>query len=575
MSRLIKLLCLLLCLFILAGCGIPEATQESTAATEVTEATEESTEPIQTEPPLVNEILTLAELGTTDFRIVYAYGASEEIQDAAAYLQREIQRLTGVELLVTEDMAYNAKLESYEILIGSTDREEDDYTYADLAYTGDYRICVQGRKFTIAANMTDGLIAAVMDLCDVLSEYAQDGALVIPEDFCLEGQQLDNVASRLPSFSGGSFLATCDAGNGTVLVVYRAKSEDCDAYLQKLESFGYTLHTSNEIDGNRYFTYHGNDTTVTVMDNPALGTVRITVDPAVYTLATEPESFEAVVTPSVTMLGLENYYVSGSLNQNGLSLIYQLSDGSFIVVDGGHNNSTAARQIYVKMAELAPDPQNIVIAAWIITHSHNDHAGAFMLFSQSYGAAMKLEKLLVNFPSDVQCRAGGTGTTYKTGVMNCSAFYQGVEIIKVHPGQIFYIRDAVIQILYTMDLYEPATLTDFNDSSIVCTVSLGGQKLMQTGDCGVVASGVLTSIYEDALKCDILQVSHHGYAGGTEGLYRMVDPVYVLWPSGSDTFSKYKDAANNYWLLNESNMRRLWVAEDDIHTLTLPIQDET
>lgn len=572
MSRQIKLLCLLLCLVMLASCGIPGATQESTP---VTEATEESTEPIQTEPALIHEILTLAGSGTTDFRIVYAYGASEEIQDAAAYLQREIQRLTGVELPVTEDMAYNPKLESWEILIGSTDREEDDYTYADLAYTGDYRICVQGRKFTVAANMTDSLIAAVMELCEVLSEYTQDGTLVIPADFCLEGQGSESIAAQVPAFCGGSFLATCDGGNDTVLVIYRANSEACDAYLQKLEDFGYTFHTSSEIDGNRYFTYLGSDTTVTVMDNPELGTVRIAVDPVVCALATEAESYEAVVTPSVTMLGLENYYVSGALNQNGLSLLYQLSDGSFIVVDGGHNDTTAARQIYVKMAELAPDPTNIVIAAWIITHSHNDHAGAFMRFAQSYGPAIKLEKLLVNFTTATQCRAGGTGTTYINGVMDCSTFYPDLDIIKVHPGQIFYLRDAEIRVLYTMDLFEPATLTDFNDSSVVCTVSLGGQKLMQTGDCGVVASGLLVNLYDEALKCDILQVSHHGYTGGTEELYRAVDPAYVLWPSGSDTFNRYKDATNNRWLLNESNMRKLWVARAEIHTLMLPVTDET
>lgn len=575
MSRLIKLLCLFLCFLMLAGCGSPALPQETTGLTETVQPTEEVTQPIQTEPVLVNEILTLAAPEHTDFRIVYAYGAAEEIQDAAKYLQREIQRLTGVELTVTEDMAYNPKEEAWEILIGSTDRGEDDLTYSELAYTGDYLICVKGRKFTIAANLTESLTAAVLELCEVLSEYTQDGKLVIPADFRMEGTGADNAAAMLPAFTGGSLLATCDGGNGTVLVIYRADSEDCEQYLQKLESFPYTLNANSEIDGNRYYTYIGNDTTITVMDNPGLGTVRIAVDPEVNTFAAEAEPFEPVVTPSVTMLGLENYTVSGALNQNGLSLMYQLSDGSFIVVDGGHNTSTAARQIYAKMAELAPDPTNIVIAAWIITHSHNDHAGAFMRFTQSYAPAVKLEKLLINFTNGTQCRAGGTGTTYITGVMDCSTFYPDLDIIKVHPGQIFYLRDAEIRVLYTMDLFEPATLTDFNDSSVVCTVSLGGQKLMQTGDCGVVASGLLVNLYDEALKCDILQVSHHGYTGGTEELYRAVDPAYVLWPSGSDTFNRYKDATNNRWLLNESNMRKLWVARAEIHTLMLPVTDET
>lgn len=569
MSKHIKLFSLLLCLMILWGCGspaIPEApTQQPT----------EQTQPTETEPERINEPLTLAADGASQFRIVYGCAASENVKDAAEYLGKEIARLTGASPDIVEDMGYTAKEEAWEILVGATDRPEDDLTYAKLEYTGDYLVCVQGRKLTVAANLDDSMTAAVLELSDSLGQYLQSGTLTLPADFSLSGSGTEGLIARLPAMNGGSFIASCDGGNETVLLIYQANSADCDAYLQKLEACGYRRHADSEIDGNRYFTYLGTDTTVTVMDNPELRTVRIAVDPAVYTLAQEPEGFAPAVTPSVTMLGLEGYNTSGTPNQNGLSMLYQLSDGSFIVVDGGHNVSLAARQLYSKMAELAPDPGNIVIAAWLITHSHNDHAGAFLRFTQSYAPNVTLEKLLVNFPNDTQYSAAGTGTTYKTGVLEHSAYYSDVEVIKVHPGQIFYIRDAEIQVLYTLDLYEPATLTDFNDSSIVCTVELGGQKVLQTGDCGVVTSGILTELYEDALKCDILQVSHHGYTGGTEELYKEVDPAYVLWPSGAETFAKYKDASNNTWLLNASNMRRLWVAEDNIYTLTLPITDET
>lgn len=566
MSKHTKLVCLLMILLLLTGCGAQEAPTEPSA---------EQTRPTATEPVLADEALTLASGGVSEFRIVYGASAADEVVDAASYLQGEILRLTGAELELTEDMAHTPKTDAWEILVGATDRTEDDLTYAEMVYTGDYLVCVQGRKLTLAANLGDSMTAAVLELCDVLDQYLQSDELILPADFSLSGSAVEGLLARLPAMNGGSFLASCDGGNETMLLIYQADSADCDAYLEKLETFGYTRHTQSEIDGNRYFTCIGGGTTVTVMDNPELRTVRVSVDPAEYAPATEPGEFTAVATPSVTMLGLEGYNTSGSPNQNGMSFLYQCSDGSFIVVDGGHNNSTAARQLYSKMTELAPDPSNIVIAAWLITHSHNDHAGAFLRFTESYAPNVTLEKLLVNFPNDSQYASADTGTTYKTGVLERSTYYPDAEIIKVHPGQIFYLRDAVMKILYTLDLYEPAALTDFNDSSIVCTVELGGQKLLQTGDCGVVTSGILTELYDDALKCDILQVSHHGYTGGTEALYREVDPAYVLWPSGSETFAKYKDASNNVWLLNESNMRKLWVAEDDSFTLTLPITDET
>jgi len=112
---------------------------------------------------------------------------------------------------------------------------------------------------------------------------------------------------------------------------------------------------------------------------------------------------------------------------------------------------------------------------------------------------------------------------------------------------------------------------DFNDSSIVCSITLGGQRMLVTGDCGVLSSNILCRLYDGALRSDIVQMSHHGYQGATEELYRAVDPLYVLWPSGSTTYERYKTASNNTWLLQESHMERLWLAEDKIQTLPLPI----
>ncbi len=519
-----------------------------------------------------NEDLTLVEGETTQFRIIYGSGCPQDTVESAGYLQREIARLTGVELEVSEDMAVGAAEDSWEILLGATDRTEDDLSFAALERIGDYLVCVQGRKLTVAAALNECMTEAVQELCDVLGEYTDGGKLQLPADFSLSGGTTDGgVVADLPPMAGGSFLAAVDGGTGSELVVYQADSDDCDNYLKKLEQLGYEHYTDHEIDGNRYFTCVGNGQTLTVMDNPAMGTVRVSVDPKEYRLETKAQQVDDLVQPSVTMLGLEGYDTSGTPNQNGLSMLYQLSDGSFIVVDGGHNKELASRQLYETMLALAPDPENITIAAWLITHSHNDHAGAFLSFRRNYALDVTLEKVLVNFTGDQQYDAASTSTYYREHVLADAAYYPDVEVIKVHPGQVFYLRDAVIEVLYTLDLYEPVGLTDFNNTSIVCTVELGGQKLLQTGDCGVLSSGILVQNYDAALRCDILQVSHHGYQGGTEELYRAVDPRYVLWPSGSSTFINYQNASNNTWLLNESNMQQLWVARSDIVTLPLPI----
>jgi len=517
------------------------------------------------------EALTLADNGVTEFRVVYGAGCTQQTVDAASVLQKEIERLTGASLSGGEDLATTPTADSWEILLGSCDRSEDDTVYAALRSIADYRVQVQGRKLVIAATRDDSLLAAVQALCLVLGDYTENGKMVLPADFLLTGGADGEGEPGIPVFAGGTLRAGVDGGNGTELLIYSADSKDCDAYLKALDGAGYALHAQHEIDGNRYFTCVGNGATVTVMDTPAMGAVRVSVDPAEYLLPTQPEKTDAVVQPSVTLLGLEGYNTNSAPTQTGLSMLYQLSDGRFIVVDGGHNKIQASGPIYKTMAKLAPDPDNITVAAWLVTHSHNDHAGAFISFCRNYGKKVTVEKVLVNFPGDGQYTSSSTGTSYKENVLAEAEKLSGTQIIKVHPGQVFYLGDAVMEILYTLDLYEPDRLVDFNDSSIVCSITLGGQRMLVTGDCGVLSSNILCRLYDGALRSDIVQMSHHGYQGATEELYRAVDPLYVLWPSGSTTYERYKTASNNTWLLQESHMERLWLAEDKIQTLPLPI----
>lgn len=522
----------------------------------------------QEEPP---PPLLLAENGATQFRLVYAAGCSPQTVDAACVLQRELDRLTGAAVPAGEDLATTPSAESWEILVGSCDRGEDDAVYARLRSISDYRVQVQGRKLVVAAADDGQLLAAVQALCLVLGEYTDGGRLELPADFLLTAGEDGAGGSNIPLLSGGTLRSSVDGGGGTQLLIYRADSAACDGYIRALEAAGYGLHTSHEIDGNRYFTCVGGGATVTVMDTPALGTVRVSVDSAEYRLPTQPEEVEALVRPSVTLLGLEGYTIGGNPTQTGLSMLFQLSDGRFIVVDGGHNKVQAAAPLYETMRRLTPSGRKITVAAWLITHSHNDHAGAFLSFCRNYGKNVEVQQVLVNFPADGQYRSADTATAYRDNVLAAAKKLPGTRIVKVHPGQVFYLGDAVMEILYTLDLYEPEALTDFNDSSIVCSVTLGGQRTMVLGDCGILSSGILCRLYGEALRSHIVQMSHHGYAGATEELYRAVDPLYVLWPSGSTTYERYKTASHNRWLLNDSRMERLWLAEDGIHTLPLPI----
>ena len=112
---------------------------------------------------------------------------------------------------------------------------------------------------------------------------------------------------------------------------------------------------------------------------------------------------------------------------------------------------------------------------------------------------------------------------------------------------------------------------DYNNSSIICSVELGGQKMMQLADCGPLQSPILTSLYGTELKSDIVQNGHHGYRGATSELYRAINPDYMFWPGGSRAFENYKDMDYNTWVVG--HVKQNWVALDQVITKTLPIAE--
>jgi hypothetical protein len=80
--------------------------------------------------------------------------------------------------------------------------------------------------------------------------------------------------------------------------------------------------------------------------------------------------------------------------------------------------------------------------------------------------------------------------------------------------------------------------------------------------------------YGDYLKSDMVQLSHHGYAGGTIALYEKVDADVVLWPGGVGGFDgglepqdlRYRDT-NAYAI---ELAKEVYVAGEAVYTLIMP-----
>lgn len=217
--------------------------------------------------------------------------------------------------------------------------------------------------------------------------------------------------------------------------------------------------------------------------------------------------------PKISQLKLHDY---------GMSYAVHLSDGRYIIIDGGREFEADADTLYEHLcADSVGKPQ---IAAWIITHPHDDHMRGFITFFDKYSDEVAIEKILYYFPCKddaehyphfVVDRRGNNGhPAYIIPLFEERAKKSGADIYMPRTGQTFRIGDAKLEILGCMDdsIYNTYVI---NGISLVIRMELGGQVILFGADAPFSATQ-LPQKYREYLKADILQIPHHGFGSGTD-----------------------------------------------------------
>ncbi len=381
----------------------------------------------------------------------------------------------------------------------------------------------------------------------------------------------DSPLATLPEYTYDSYKALWDVENGAEILLYSAENSDgYNSYLTELEGAGFTKYAENEIVGNLYSTWTNDDLHVTMMYIPSQKSVRILAEPSTLGLPTRAE--ENVYTDA----GVENVVVQVGTNYdgqqgNGMCYIYRLCDGSFILVDSGFNSTECADAIYETLVKLAPDPENIVIAAWFVTHQHGDHIGGFYAFASKYSDKVKLEQMIYNYPTERVFNLCQSSVNHITKLPQHAAMFEGCELVEAHPGQEFYIRDAYVEMLYTWDMFTTSSVIFMNNTSLVFTVTINDTKAIMLGDCGPLASPVVTNAYGDYIKSDYIQVAHHGYIGATIELNELIAADVVMWPAAQSTYlSHIADDCHKIF----KNAEYLYIADTSATQIPIPFDSK-
>lgn len=289
----------------------------------------------------------------------------------------------------------------------------------------------------------------------------------------------------------------------------------------------------------------------------------------------EAPAFEPMCTPHLAVMSLD-YSAQNSNDANGMSYVFRLTDGSFLIYDGGYLQD--AQRLYAYLREHSPfEHEKIVISAWILTHSHIDHYSCFMGFSRMFADKVKVKRFLFNTPAKDESiiNLKQHDNFLNTKFYEHAKKYPNAEIVRVHTGQLLKLPGAEIEILQTYEDLLPGKIRWLNEASLVTRVRIAGQTFLFPADTEM-AGDLALERYSRFLKSDFLQVTHHGYSGGTLYLVDRIDPKYLLWTTNFECYTQRTvrswHASVNRYLLSCRAIDYSFVADGDCKILHLPFQ---
>ena len=221
--------------------------------------------------------------------------------------------------------------------------------------------------------------------------------------------------------------------------------------------------------------------------------------------------------------GFTLWQLPSQVNTIGNSYVLLTENGKVIVMDGGMPEEKDYLRGFI-------DALGGKVDAWFISHPHDDHMSVLMeMLKDQKGLEIGkiyhsrfTESLIMSEPSQAEL----TRTFYS--LLDNS----GIEVIDCHCGDFIGIDGINIKVLSEKN--PEMSHLDYNNSSMVLKVWDKTKSIIFLGDLGPQGGQkLLKSEYAADLRCDYLQMSHHGQNGCDKEFYEKTEFRACLWPTPS------------------------------------------
>lgn len=242
--------------------------------------------------------------------------------------------------------------------------------------------------------------------------------------------------------------------------------------------------------------------------------------------------------------------------------IYNPKQG-LIVVDGGWTED----EEYVR--EVIASLGNHV-DAWIISHPHPDHVGAFNAIYADL-RDIEVERIItIELPSPEICfeKASWDSMDSYNAFLNLKI----PNLEYVHTTDSFMLCGLQFDILNAFDQHIEVYSSDYlNDASMMFKVTNKEESMLFCSDVGGGISFYLLGHWQDNVKADYLQMGHHGNGGLEDDFYQRVAPKVAFFDAPANMMNDTTGQFDNpeHVALMESLGSQIYSFKDAPHSIIL------
>lgn len=245
--------------------------------------------------------------------------------------------------------------------------------------------------------------------------------------------------------------------------------------------------------------------------------------------------------------------------------IYTVSrdDGKLAVIDGGWDtNADALREIIASLGNH--------IDAWILTHPHKDHIGAFNVIYPDLQEITIDTILTIDLDVELYLKNAKEWDDASTEEEFDRMVPDMENLTYVHAGDILDLIGLKMTVINAYDDTVAEKSNDIcNDGALAFKLEGSDTSMLFLSDVGSSMEDTITEKYGDELSSDYVSMAHHGNSSFSDAFYEKVRPRAAFFDAPGWLISGAEYTTSHFISLMEEMGAEIYTWEDAPHSVTL------